>query len=245
MRPLTPVEKRIALLVASRTRGMAWLLAVMALFALAPPHAPVRGAEWIIVILVLFFAVPLILAPSHQEMIGPGAALWLQKPVRELRFVFARLAESMAATVALVVLLVSAAMAYGNTLEWAPPMPLDFVLPVGALVSVITASVAFGTAAWLSRGSKATVLALISLSLYVYRPEVADPELVRGGLAGAARLVLLPTPDLLRVVLSLTGDLPWRIQPLLACLAYAIGWIVVGALGIRWSVATGRVARVS
>lgn len=241
MRPLVPVEKRIALLVTSRTRGMAWLAALTILLALITPKTP-GSFELVVAIMVLFLAVPLILAPSHQEMTGPGAALWLQKPVRELRFVFARLAESMAATVVLVVLLVSVLMAYGDMLEWESSMPLDFVLPVGTLASVVTASMAFGTAAWLPRGSRATVVALIFLSLYAYRPEMIDPELVRGGPAGAVRLVLFPTPHLLRVVLGVTGDMPWRIQPLLACLAYAVSWIVVEVLGIRWSVATGRVA---
>lgn len=218
---------------------MVWLMVITALLALLSPQTP-TSFELVIAIMVIFIAVPLVLAPHHQEMIGPGATLWLQKPVRELRFVFVRFAESIAATVALVVLLGSVAMAYGDMLDWRPPRPLDFVLPVGALASVITVSMAFGTAAWLPRGSRATVVALILLSLYAYRPEVTDPQLVRGGLAATARLVLFPMPDLLQVLLAVTGDLPWRIQPLLACLAYAVGWIVVGALGIRWSVTAGR-----
>ncbi len=242
MRPLAPVEKRIALLVASRTWGMAWLLAFTAFLALVSLKTPF-SVDLAVAIIVMFLGVPLVLAPRHQEMGGPGAVLWLQKPVRELRFVFARLAESMGATVVLVVLLALVAMAYGDMLEWQPPRPLDFVLPVGVLASLVTASMAFGAAAWLPRGSRTTVVALILLSLYAYAPEMSDPDLVRGGVAGAARLVLFPMPDLLRVVLGITGDLSWRIQPLLACLAYAAGWIAVGALGVLWSVTAGRVAR--
>lgn len=241
MRRLAPVEKRIALLVASRKWGMAWLLAVTTLIVLMTPVSP-SFVEVVVAIIVIVIAVPLILAPRHKEMSGPGAALWLQKPVHELRYAFARLAESMAATVAIVVLLSSVAMAYGAMLEWDPPAPLHFVLPVGALASLITASMAFGTAAWLPRGSRATVVALILLSFYANQPAMSDPELVRGGLAGAVRLVLFPAPDLLRVVLGLTGEVSWSNQPLLACLAHVVGWIVVGALGVRWSVTAGRLA---
>lgn len=43
----------------------------------------------------------------------------------------------------------------------------------------------------------------------------------------------------------MTGDLPWRIQPLLACLGYATAWIVVGTLGVRRSLAAGGAARAS
>lgn len=242
MRPLVPVERRVALLVASRTWGLAWLLACTTLLALSTSWTPFFF-DVAIAVIVMFAGVPLILAPRHEDMSGPGAALWFRKPVRELRFVFARFAESTAASVALVVLLGSAALACGHMLGWQPPMPLSFVLPVGVLTALVTASMAFGTAAWLPRGSRAAVVALMFLSLYAYLPEMAEPELVRGGLAGVVRLALFPTPELLRVVLGMTGDLPWRIQPLLACLAYAAAWIVLGTLGVLRSLAAGGLAR--
>lgn len=175
MRPLAPVERRVALLVASRTRGLAWLLACTALLALSTFWTPFFG-DVAVAVMVMFVGVPLVLAPRQEEMSGPGAALWLQKPVGELRFVFARLAESTAATVALVVLLGSAALACGNLLGWQPPRPLSFVLPVGALTALVVASMAFGTAAWLRRGSRAAVVALILLSVYAYLPEWPIPN---------------------------------------------------------------------
>lgn len=243
MRALTPVEKRVALLLASRARGLACTIAGLAFFVLI--------TRWTFFLLdfafgmiALFVATPLVLAPSRDEMVGPRAALWLQKPVGELRFVLARFAEATAAAVGVAVLVGAAALAYGElALGWEPPRPLHFVLPTGALASFVTASIAFGTAAWLPRGSRATVLALLIFSLYVHAPEMAQPDQSRGGLVAAAKVALFPAPDLLRVALGMTGDVPRSIRPLLACLAHAAGWIVVGTLGIRRSIATGRIAR--
>lgn len=242
MRPLTPFEKRVTLLVRSRIRGMGWTIAAMSALALITWRTD-GFVYWAGAMVAMFVAVPLVLAPVRSEIAGPGAALWLQKPVHELRFACARLGETMTASISLAVLSGCVALAYGNALGWEPPRPLGFVLPTGALTSFVTASVAFGTTAWLPRGSRAAVVGLIVLSLYVFRPEIVQPDIARGGLVAAAELVLFPTPNLLRVVLGMTGDIAWSVRPLLACLAYAATWIAVGMLGVWWSATFGRIAR--
>lgn len=193
----------------------------------------------------LFVAVPLILSASPRELFGPESALWLQRPVREGRYVAARVAETMALSVGVAVMFGIATMAYGEALGWEPDRPLGYVLPVGSLGSFVVASMAFGTAAWFPKGSRGAVVVLVLLSLTVFQPEFQDPELERGGAVSVARVVLFPLVDLLRLTLGLTGDRPFRVQPLLTCLAYAASWIAIGALGAWRQVAAGRMTRVS
>lgn len=212
MRPLTPFEKRVTLLVRSRTRGMGWTIAAMSVLALITWRTD-GFVYWAVAMVAMFVAVPLVLAPVRSEIAGPGAALWLQKPVHELRFACARLGETMTASICLAVLIGCLALAYGNALGWEPPRPPGFVLPMGALTAFVTASVAFGTAAWLPRGSRGAVVGLIVLSLYMFRPEMAQPDIARGGLVAVAEFVLFPTPNLLRVVHGMTGDIAWSVQP--------------------------------
>ena len=241
-RPLVPFERRIVLLVRSRTKGMGVLLAVMAALALVSWRGD-RFIYWAAGMAAMFVAVPLILSASPRELFGPESALWLHKPVREGRYIAARVAETMAASVGVAVACGVAAMAYGEALGWHPERPLGYVLPVGALASLVVASMAFGAAAWFRKGSRGAVVGLVLLSLLVFGPELNNPELERGGAVRLARVVLFPTTDLLRFTLGLTGDLPFRLQPLLACLAYAAGWTAFGALGVRRAVAAGRMTR--
>lgn len=241
-RPLVPFERRIVLLVRSRTKGMGVLIAVMGALALVTWRGNHFG-YWAVGMVALFVAVPLILSARPQELFGLESALWLHKPVREGRYLSARVAETMAASVGIAVLCGIAAMAYGEALGWIPERPLGYVLPMGALGSFVVASMAFGASAWFPKGSRGAVVGLVLLSLYVFGPEMNSPDLERGGAVRLARVVLFPTVDLLRFTLGLTGDLPLRLQPLLACLAYAAGWLLFGALGVRRAVATGRMTR--
>ncbi len=234
-----PLHKRISLLVRSRTKGLGGVVAFMMLMALT-----VGGNDfvfWTAGMAVAYIAIPLILAADHTELTGSDAALWLHKPVHEVPYVLASFAETLAATVGLALLFGTAWVVSGLALGWETVRSPVLTLPVGALASVAIVSMAFGTAAWLPRGSRAAVVGLIVLGHVVFGPEISQPELVRGGPVLLARLVLFPVPDILRFGLGLTGDLPFRIQPLLAMLAYSLGWIAVGALGIWRSVATGRI----
>lgn len=241
-RPLVPFERRIVLLVRSRTKGMGVLITVMGALALVSWRGD-HFVYWAAGIAAMFVAVPLILSAGPRELFGPESALWLHKPVREGWYISARVAETMAASVGVAVTCGVAAMAYGEALGWHPDRPLGYVLPVGALASFVVASMAFGTAAWFRKGSRGAVLGLVLLSLLVFGPELNNPELERGGAVRVARFVLFPTTDLLRFTLGLTGDRPLRLRPLLACLAYAAAWTAFGALGVRRAIATGHLTR--
>lgn len=238
-RRIIPLHKRISLLVRSRTKGLGGVGAFMMLMALTVGDNDF--VFWTAGMAVAYVAIPLILAAGHAELTGSDAALWLHKPVHEVRFVLARFAETVAATVGLALLVGTAWVASGSALGWEAIRSPVLTLPVGALASVAIVSMAFGTAAWLPRGSRVAVVGLIVLGHVVFGPEMSQPELVRGGPVLLARLVLFPLPDILRFGLGLTGDLPFRIQPLLAILAYSLGWTAVGVLGVWRSAATGRI----
>ena len=238
-RRIIPLHKRISLLVRSRTKGLGGVGAFMMLMALTVSDNDF--VFWTAGMAVAYVAIPLILAAGHAELTGSDAALWLHKPVHEVRFVLARFAETVAATMGLALLVGTAWVASGSALGWETARSPVLTLPVGALASVAIVSMAFGTAAWLPRGSRVAVVGLIVLGHVVFGPEISQPELVRGGPVLLARLVLFPLPDILRFGLGLTGDLPFRIQPLLAILAYSLGWTAVGVLGVWRSAATGRI----
>lgn len=234
-----PLHKRLSLLVRSRTKGLGGVVAFMMLMALTVGDNDF--VFWAVGMAVVYVAIPLVLAAGHAELTGSDAALWLHKPVHEVPFVLARFAETVAATVGLALLFGTAWVASGMALGWETVRSPVLTLPVGALGSVAIVSMAFGTAVWLPRGSRAAVVGLIILGHVVFGPEISQPELGRGGPVLLARLVLFPVPDILRFGLGLTGDLPFRIQPLLAILAYSVGWIAIGILGVWRSVTTGRI----
>lgn len=239
-RDLVPLHKRITLLVRSRTRellGVVGFMSCVALFTLAINEF----VFWAFGILISYIAVPLALAASRRELTGAEAALWLQKPVRELRFALAGLAETIIATVSVSVLLGTICVVVGMAMGWAPERPPVLALPVGALAAFTIASMAFGTAVWLPRGSRAAVILLIVMSLYLFDPEISQPDLVRGGPIVLARIILFPAPDVVRFGLGLTGDFPFQIRPVLAMLAYSAGWIAAGALGIWQAAVRGRI----
>ena len=245
-RYLVPLHKRIALLVRSRTKGLGGVLAlmgVMAFLTLQTGEMPQDNnfAFWAMGILVSYIAVPFALSATSEELTGTEAALWLQKPVREVRFLLAGFAETLAASVGLSVLFGSAFIVIGMAMGWDPGRPPLLSLPVGALASLTIASMAFGTAAWLPRGSRAAVLFLIVMGVFLFDPEISQPELVRDGPVVLARFVLFPAPEVVRLGLGLTGDLPLRLQPVIQVLAYAAGWIGVGILGVRRSATKGRI----
>jgi len=241
-RPLVPFERRIVLLVHSRTKGMGILIAVAGALALVTWNGE-RFIYWVVGMVAVFVAVPLILSASPREMFGPESALWLHKPVREGWYLAARVAETIVLSVGVVVLCGIVMMGYGEARGWQPERPLGYVLPVAALGSFVVASMAFGTAAWFDKGSRGAVVLLFLLALFAFAPEFDDPEMERGGAVRLARILLFPTVDLLHLTLGLTGDRPFRVQPLLACLGCAAGWIALGALGVWRSVATGRMTR--
>lgn len=238
-RRLVPLERRIVLLARSRTKGMGILIAIAGALALVTWNGD-RFIYWAVGMVAVFVAVPLILSASPREMFGPESALWLHKPVREGRYVAARVAETMALSVGVVVLCGIAMMGYGEARGWQPERPLGYVLPVASLGSFVVASMAFGTAAWFDKGSRGVVLLLFLLALFAFAPEFDNPDLERGGAVRLARILLFPTVDLLHFTLGLTGDRPFRVQPLLACLGYAAAWIAFGGLGVWRSIATGR-----
>ena len=246
-RSLVPFHRRITLLVRSRTKGLGGVVALMAVMSLLTIRArsnDLLGDDfiyWAMGILASYIAIPLVLAANPSNLIGSEAALWLQKPVHEVRFVLKQFAETLAATVGLSVLFGTACVLLGMAMGWDPVRPPILALPVGALASFTIASMAFGTAAWLPRGSRTAVLGLIIMGVAIFDPEVSQPELVRGGPILLARFVLFPVPDVLRFGLGLTGDLPFRLQPVLITLAYALGWITIGTLGVWRSSAKGRI----
>ena len=233
---LVPLHRRIVLLVRSRTRGLAGVVVLMGLLSLTIRPDFIL---WIGGIVVSFMAIPLMLAAGPRELTGATAALWLQKPVDELRFVLARFGETLLATVGVAVLFGLAWVLVGQGLGWDPFRPPILVLPLGALASLVIAAMAFGAAAWLPRGSRAAVLILIVLGFGLFDPEMSDPELVRQGPAALARLVLLPLPDILRFGLGLTGDLPFSAQPIAKAVLHALAWTTLGALGVWRSAARG------
>ncbi len=237
---LIPLHKRITLLVRSRTwelLGIVGFMCFVALFTLATNEF----VFWAFGILICYIAVPLALAASRQEMTGAEAALWLQKPVRELRFALAGFAETIMATVLVSVLFGTICVVVGMAMGWAPERPPILALLVGGLAAFTIASMAFGMAVWLPRGSRAAIIFLIVMSLYLFDPEISQPDLVRGGPIVLARIVLFPAPDVVRFGVGLTGDIPFQIRPILAMLAYSAGWIAVGALGIWHAAVRGRI----
>ncbi len=146
---LVPLHRRIVLLVRSRTRGLAGVVVLMGLLSLTIRPDFIL---WIGGIVVSFVAIPLMLAASPRELTGATAALWLQEPVDELRFVLARFGETLLATVGVAVLFGLAWVLVGQGLGWDPFRPPILVLPLGALASLVIAAMAFGAAAWLPRG---------------------------------------------------------------------------------------------
>lgn len=239
-RCMIPVYKRITLLARSRTKGLGGVVATMCILSL-PTVFGSAFVYWISGIMISFIALPLVLAATSEELVGSEVAIWLQKPVREVPFALTGFAETLTTTVVLSVLFGAACVAVGLAMGWEPVRPPLVALPVGALAALIVASMAFGAAAWLPRGSRAAVLLLIVLAVFVFDPEVSQPELVREGPVVLARFILFPVPDLLRFGLGLTGDLPLHVRPILAMLAYSAGWIAVGALGIWRSARIGRI----
>ena len=219
------------------------MVAAMALIALLTLRGEIYFAYWALGIAAACVALPLALAADRRETTGAEAALWLQKPVREVPFLLARFAETIGATVGLTILFVTAALVAGKLWGWETARPLLLIVPAAALASFMVASMAFGCAAWLPRGSRTAVVGLILLGLIVFDPEMNQPELIRGGPILLARLVLFPLPDFLRFALGLTGDRPFELGPLLWSLAYAGGWMVIGVLGIVRTAATGKLAR--
>lgn len=239
-RYLVPLHKRIVLLVRSRTWEFLGVVGLMCFLALLA-----RGSNefslWALGIIVSYAAIPLALAASRKELIGAEAALWLQKPVRVVRFALTGFAETTAATILVSVLFGATCVVVGLAMGWTPGRPPVLTLPVGALAAFTVSSMAFGTAAWLPRGNRAAVLLLIILGLYLFDPEIGQPDLVRGGPIVLARIVLFPAPEVVRFGVGLAGDIPLQIRPVLAMLAYSAGWIAVGALGIWRSARTGRI----
>ncbi len=235
---LIPLHRRIALLLRSRTRGLGGVILLMGPLALTVQRDFIL---WVGGIVVAFVAIPLVLAASPRELTGRTAALWFQKPVREVPFALVAFAETLLATVGVAVLFGVACVLVGLELGWEPERPPLRLLPVGVLASFVIASAAFGAAAWFPRGSRILVLALIGLGLFLFEPELSDPELVRGGPIVLARLVLFPTLDLLRLGVGVAGDFPLRPHLVVAPVLYALAWIGVGGLGVWRSAAKGRI----
>lgn len=239
-RILAPLHNRIILLVRSRTRGLGatfLLMCVMALLALRANSV----FFWFTGTLISYVAIPLTLAASRDEMIGADAGLWLQKPVREVSFVFARFAETVTTTVVLSVLFAGASTGIAMAAGWDPETPLLLSAPAGALASFTMASMAFGAAVWLPRGSRAVVLFLIVMGLLNFDTLFAQPEGSRNWLQLISRFVFFPAPELIRLGAGLTGALPFRVHNLAVPLAYATSWIGIGILGVLHSVKRGRI----
>ena len=247
MRSLVPFHSRITVLVRSRTKGLGGVIALMLVMFLLTIRARSDDLlsndfiNWTMGILVSYVAIPLVLAAKHKGLIGSEVALWLQKPIHELSFALRQFGETLAATLGLSLLFGAACVLIGMAMGWNPVRPPILALPVGALAALTIASMAFGTAAWLPRGSRTAVLALIIMGMAVFGPEVSQPELVRDGPVLLARFVLFPVADILRFGLGLTGDMPFRLQPVLITVAYAVGWVIIGTLGVWRAAAKGRI----
>ena len=236
---MTPAHRRIALIVTSRVRGLGAAAGLMCAVAMVWLAAGSGGYGLLVAACLGYPAIPLATAASRRELMGPVAGLWLQKPVREVGFILARFLETLAATVALALLLGGAGAVVAAMAGWDPERWVLRSAPAGALAACTMTAVVFGATAWLRRGGRAVVVFLIACGLYGATWDWSAPD-------GSAnwlhmfRFVVFPAQEVLRLGGALVGYLPFRAQFVTVPLAYSAAWVAVGILGVRHSAKCGR-----
>ena len=254
MPSLTPAHRRIALIVRSRLRGLGAAAALWCAVALVAVF--LEGGFFLFMngALIGYAAIPLALTSSHRELVGAEAGLWLQKPVREVRFVLTRFVETLVATAGLSLLFGGTCVGVAALAGWVPDEedllltlllggdPAGWVLlttPAGALASFTVAAMAFGATAWLQRGGRVVVVFLIVFGLLASSWDLSAPDGPEKWLH-ISRFAFFPASEIFRLTGALIGTLRFEGKSLAVPLAYSAAWVAVGVLGVRCAVKRGQ-----
>ena len=195
-------------------------------------------------VFVLAVGVPIILTRGliSEDFRGGAIQLWIQRTVDPVRFYVTRLGEaivgggiiiSLAALIELGLFVFLSASTVAERL-----IELPSLLLLVACVSIV----GFGLTAWLNNGVAIAMLA-VYITGYIERD-----FLISGGPFGAwtpvLQAVAFPLSALRDIDAMVAGDV--TVAPLVSLTRiswFAILWLGLGVVGIRWSLRTGRLAK--
>lgn len=242
-RRLLPLPSRINILLRSRLGPLLILaLAAAAMSALELRAGGFRGAA---TGLVFVIGLPLALTTVGADLRKEVAPLWVQKPVEPVRFYLARFGEGALASVGLSVVIMSVIIAVALWSGWEPVThPLRLVV-MGALVSFLVASVAFGFCVILPRAGRLATMTLLGITVARDLVELLDLAGLDWLGSVAVQVILFPLTPLVELRAADGMEPESLVGPLAWVFCYAAGWIGIGALGIRRAFSGGAGARSS
>ena len=220
----------------------AFTAALAALLAVTTPESEFTRLDSRVFVLAV--GVPIILTGSliSEDFRGGVIQLWIQRIADPVGFYFTRLGEALVAGTIFIIL---AAMieqglfwVFSDSATGEPLSELPSLLLLAACVSVV----GFGLTAWLNHGAAIAMIA-VYITGYVERD-----FLIAGGPFGGWTPVLqavsFPLSALRDIDSMVAGEdavAPWVSLARIAW--FAILWLAVGILGIRWSLRVGRLAK--
>lgn len=242
-RRLLPLPSRINILLRSRIGPLLVLaLAAAAISAIDLRAGAFSGAA---TGLVLVIGLPLALTTVGADLRRGVAPLWVQKPVEPVRFYLARFGEGALASVGLSVVVMSIMIPVALWSGWEPVThPLRLAV-VGALVSFVLASVAFGFCVLLPRAGQLATITLLGITVARDLVELLDPVGLDWLGSPAVRMILFPLTPLVEIRAADGVEPESLVGPLAWVFCYAAAWIGIGAIGIRRAFSGGAWARSS
>ncbi|MCY3676339.1 MAG: hypothetical protein OXH66_01920 [Gemmatimonadetes bacterium] len=195
-------------------------------------------------VFVLAVGVPIILAGSliSEDFRGGAIQLWIQRTTDPVGFYLTRLGEALAGGAIFIIL--AATIELGLFVSFSDSTVADRLIemPSLLLLAACVSIVGFGLTAWLNHGVAIAMLA-VYITGYIER-DFLIPGGPFGGWTPVLQAVAFPLSALRDIDAMVAGDV--AVAPLvsLARIAwFAILWLAVGVVGIRWSLRTGRLAK--
>lgn len=195
-------------------------------------------------VFVLAVGVPIILTGSliSEDFRGGAIQLWIQRITHPVGFYFTRLGEALVGGTIFIILaaLIEQGLfwVFADSAMGAQLIELPSLLLLAACVSIL----GFGLTAWLNHGAAIAMLA-VYITGYIERD-----FLIPGGPFGSWTPVLqavsFPLSALRDIDSMVAGEdavAPWVSLARIAW--FAVLWLTVGVLGIRWSLRAGRLAK--
>ena len=255
-RPLLPAHRRILLLYRCHAKALG-IVVLVALGLSTMLSLTESDVSWLartsgLVATVVVLALPVILAADVRTLTGPEGALWIQKPVGVVPFQLARFAEAWVAAAGVGLAFALVAVLASAETPWRDPGRLAVILASPCLYALVVGAATFGLSAWLGRAGRVAVVGLLVASLvFGLQRALASvpggPGAVDGLWVVVVETVLIPVEALVTISDFGEGAAPaaamWRAVTWL--LGYAAAWVLIGVAGIRWTLASGRVARPS
>ena len=195
-------------------------------------------------VFVLAVGVPIILAGRliSEDFRGGMIQLWIQRTTDPVGFYLTRLGEALVGGAIFIIL--AALIEMGLFLAFSDSAIADRLveLPSLLLLAAGVTIVGFGLTAWLNHGTAIAMLA-VYITGYIER-DFLIPGGPFGGWTPVLRALSFPLSALRDVDAMVTGEdalEPWVSLARIAW--FAILWLAVGVVGIRWSLRAGRLAK--